>query len=124
PDGQTHSARVVRQESLDEFVYEDTSESGIYEVNFAHPIARSEFFAVNVDPRESNLAKYVQDELADELLAGTDFSYQTNWPGDDSGPADAPAAERGSLSRWILYTLLYLMFTEQMLAWDFRKGLW
>jgi hypothetical protein len=124
PDGQTQSARVVRQESLDEFVYEDTSESGIYEVNFAHPIARSELFAVNVDPRESNLAKYLQDELADEVLAGTDFSYQTNWPGEDSGPADAPSAERGGLSRWILYGLLYLMFTEQMLAWDFRKGLW
>src|SRR5262249_24098399 len=31
PDGQTNSAKVVRRESLDQFVYEDTSESGIYE---------------------------------------------------------------------------------------------
>ena len=31
---------------------------------------------------------------------------------------------RGGLTRWILYALLYLMLTEQMLAWDFRKGLW
>ena len=124
PDGQTHSAKVVRQESLDTFVYEDTSESGIYEVNFAHPIARSEYFAVNVDSRESNLAKDSQEDLAEELLAGTDFSYQTNWRGEESGRTDAPAAERGGLSRWILYALIYLMFTEQLLAWDFRKGLW
>jgi len=24
----------------------------------------------------------------------------------------------------MLYAILYLMFTEQMLAWDFHKGLW
>jgi hypothetical protein len=24
----------------------------------------------------------------------------------------------------MLYVILYLMFTEQMLAWDFHKGLW
>jgi hypothetical protein len=33
-------------------------------------------------------------------------------------------AQQGGLSRWLLYVVLYLMFTEQMLAWDFRKGLW
>ena len=124
PDGQTHLAHVVREEVFSQFTYEHTSQSGVYSVNFAHPVARSELFAVNVDPRESNLAKFVQDELAGDLLAGIDFSYQTNWPGETETPDGAPAVQHGDLSRWLLYVLLYLMFTEQVLAWDFHKGLW
>jgi hypothetical protein len=124
PDGQTQVARVVPQDASNQFVYENTNESGVYEVNFAHPLARSELFAVNVDPRESNLAKFVQEEIADELLPGVEFSYLTSWPGEELDPADSPNAERGGLTRWMLYALLYLMLAEQMLAWDFHKGLW
>ncbi|MBI3860626.1 MAG: hypothetical protein HY290_01880 [Planctomycetia bacterium] len=124
PDGQTHLAHVRREESLSRFTYENTSESGVYSVNFAHPVALSELFAVNIDPRESHLAKFVQDELAAELLAGLDFSYVTSWTGEDAAADSLPAGRHGDLSRWVLYALLYLMFTEQALAWDFHKGLW
>jgi hypothetical protein len=124
PDGQTHAARVVRQDSFNQFVYEDTAESGIYEVDLAHPVARHEFFAVNVDPRESNLAKYVHEEIAEELLPGCEFQYVTNWPGEEPAPTESAATDQGGLTRLFLYAILYLMFTEQMLAWDFHKGLW
>ncbi|HLJ09690.1 MAG TPA: BatA domain-containing protein [Planctomycetaceae bacterium] len=123
PDGQTHAARIAHADSVSQFIYENTSESGVYEVSFAHPVARSELFAVNVDPRESNLAKYVQDEIAEDLLTGAEFTYLTSWPGEESEPAEHPA-ERGGLTRWLVYVLLYLVFAEQVLAWDFRKGLW
>ena len=124
PNGETSSARVVREETCSRFAFENTSESGIYEVTFAHPVSRSELFAVNVDPRESNLAKYGQEELAEELLTGLEFSYLTSWPGEESAPEESSSAEHGGLARWILYVILYLMFVEQMLAWDFHKGLW
>jgi len=124
PDGETHAARVVQKDSYNQFVYDKTNDSGVYEVNFASPVARSELFAVNVDPRESNLAKFVQEEIAEELLPGSEFAYLTNWPGEESAPAESPATERGGLTRLMLYAILYLMFTEQMLAWDFHKGLW
>lgn len=126
PDGQTRPARVTQEDSFNQFVYENTNESGVYEVNFAHPPARSELFAVNVDPRESNLAKFVQEEIADEILTGVKSSYLTSWPGEESSAAqaDSPVAERGGLTRWLLYAILYLLFTEQLLAWDFRKGMW
>ena len=124
PDGQTSSARVVRDETFSQFAFDKTSESGIYEVTFAHPVSRAELFAVNVDPRESNLAKYVHEELAEELLTGLEFSYLTNWPGEESAPEGSSSAQHGGLARWILYAILYLMFVEQMLAWDFHKGLW
>ncbi len=124
PDGQTQTARVVPDGALNFVVYENTNESGVYEINFASPVARHELFAVNVDSRESNLAKYVAEDLADELLPGVEFSYMTAWPGEEASAADAPATARGGLTRWLLYGLLYLMFTEQLLAWDFYKGLW
>jgi hypothetical protein len=124
PDGQTQIARVVPQDSFQELVYENTSESGVYEVNFAHPVARSELFAVNVDPRESNLAKYVQEEIAEDLLPGTAFTWLTAWPDAETAPAETSAAHQGGLTRWLLYAVLYLMFTEQLLAWDFQMGLW
>jgi hypothetical protein len=124
PDGQTQSARVVREETFSRFTFENTSESGIYEVTFAHPVSRSELFAVNVDPRESNLAKFGHEELSDELLTGLEFTYLTGWQGDESAPEDSSSSEHGGLARWLLYVILYLMFVEQMLAWDFYKGLW
>jgi hypothetical protein len=124
PDRETHSARVVRDETFSRFSFENTSESGIYEVTFAHPVSRTELFAVNVDPRESNLAKFVHEEFSEELLTGLEFSYLTNWPDDASAPENSSSAEHGGLARWILYGILYLMFVEQMLAWDFHKGLW
>lgn len=125
PDGQTKNApRVFARDSFNEFVYDDTSESGIYEVNFAHPIARNELFAVNVDPRESNLAKFVREEIVEELLPGVEFGYVTNWPTEETAPTETSLSERGGLTRWMLYAILYLMFAEQMLAWDFHKGMW
>jgi hypothetical protein len=124
PDGQTQTAHIVPHDSFQELVYENTGESGVYEVNFAHPVARSELFAVNVDPRESNLAKYVQEEIAEDLLPGTAFTWLTEWPDAETAPAETSAARQGGLTRWLLYAVLYLMFTEQLLAWDFQKGLW
>ena len=124
PDGQTQSARVVREESSSRFTFENTGTAGIYEVTFAHPVSRSELFAVNVDPQESQLAKFGHDELSEELLTGLEFSYLTSWPGEEAAPEDSSSAEHGGLARWILYAILYLMFVEQMLAWDFHKGLW
>jgi hypothetical protein len=124
PDGETHTARVVQNNGFNQFVYDRTNESGVYEVNYANPVARSELFAVNIDPRECNLDKYVQDELAEELLPGLEFAYLTAWPGEESAPDESPAAERGGLTRLLLYVILYLLITEQMLAWDFHKGLW
>jgi hypothetical protein len=124
PDGQTQSARIAREDTFSRFTFENTSETGIYEVTFAHPVSRSELFAVNVDPRESNLAKFVHEELSDELLTGVEFSYLTNWQGEESAPEDSSSSEHGGLARWLLYAILYLMFVEQMLAWDFHKGLW
>lgn len=124
PEGPTLPAHVTADDSLSAFSFDATAQSGIYAIEFSGPPARRELFSVNVDARESNLAKYSQEELARELLPGVDFDYDTNWQDRDETPAAAPIVERGGLTRWLLYAALYLLFVEQMLAWNFRWGLY
>ncbi|MFN0056477.1 MAG: BatA domain-containing protein [Planctomycetales bacterium] len=124
PDGRTEPALVTTRDSVSEIRFDGTSVSGVYDVQFAAPLSRSQLFAVNVDPRESNPVKYLSDELGPELLPGVEFDYLTSWEEDLPRVAEAPAASRSGLTRWLLYGALYLLFVEQMMAWSFRPGLW
>lgn len=123
PDGQSRTAPMVQSGNLSQFSYEQTDLSGIYEVTLAHPLSRHELYAVNVDPLESDLTKLAHDELGSELLSGIDFAYHTQYQ-DHTTQAEAPVMERGGLTRWLLYAALYLLFVEQMLAWNFQAGIW
>jgi hypothetical protein len=123
PDGAAQSARVIPGDGLSRFEFDGTAQGGIYEVNFAHPLSRKELYAVNVDARESNLVKFTLEELGQELLPGMEYDYSTSWQERADSPVETLSADRGGLTRWLLYAVLYLVFVEQMLAWDFRKGL-
>lgn len=127
PDGQSQPGRItsVAGTSQGQFTFDATDRSGVYEVQLGHPLGRSELFAVNPDPRESDLDKLTRDNLAKDLLAGIDFNYRTG--SDPASPGTAkstPAANsNAALSRWLLFATLYLLFVEQMMAWNFRYGL-
>ncbi|MGQ0635139.1 MAG: BatA domain-containing protein [Planctomycetaceae bacterium] len=123
PDGMVRPAHVTPGDDFSEFRYDGTAHAGVYAVELASPVGRTELFAVNVDPRESNLARFSQDELSLELLQGVDYEYDTNWQEPQAVPASAPTGPRGGLTRWLLYAVLYLLFVEQLMAWDFRLGL-
>ncbi|MSR56877.1 MAG: VWA domain-containing protein [Planctomycetaceae bacterium] len=124
PDGQAEPVRITPVDALSQFSFDGTVTSGIYEVHFGHPLSRTELYAVNCDPKESNLVKLVEEELAQELLPGVEHEYETSWQERSDAAPLTPAAHRGGLTRWLLYAVLYLLFVEQLLAWDFRKGLW
>ncbi|MBS0261482.1 MAG: VWA domain-containing protein [Planctomycetes bacterium] len=125
PDGQSQPVRTEREDAILRFTTGPMKQCGIYHVSTGRSPGKSSLFAVNLDPRESQLAKLTREELADDALAGGEFSYQTNWTGEtERGPALAGPSPHSAVSRWLLYVLLYVMFTEQVLAWDFRKGLW
>lgn len=125
PDGQMQTTRIQPDGETSRFVYDVTPVEGVYEVSMAHPVSRTQSFAVNVDPRESNLARIDREELAGELLAGVEFAYETDSGGDETTLGAAANAGRDlRLARWLLYALLYLVFTEQLLAWNFQTGLW
>ena len=123
PDGESEPLRVTPGATLSSLTYDRTDISGFYAVEFGPPVSRTELFAVNVDTRESNLAKLDRDELDRELLPGTPFVYRTEWA-ETQRRATAVASDRGGLTRWLLYATLYLLFVELVMAWNFSYGLW
>lgn len=125
PDRETATVSINENGGTRQFSYESTDLSGMYEARLPPPASRSELFAVNVDSRESDLTKLEQDELKNELFTGLEFDYHTQWQthGPTSTAARAPTLERGGLSRLLLYAALFLLFVEQLMAWQFRRGL-
>ena len=81
-----------------------------------------ELHAVNVDTREGDLAKFSKGDLVQGLLAGTPFEYARDFRG-LSRPASQEEKATIEPARWLLFLALYLLFVEQMLAWNFRYGL-
>ena len=121
PDGKQTLVPVSVQDNFARFSYEDTTQRGIYELELGRPPNRTEFFAVNVDPRESRLKKVSEDELKGDLFAGVEFAYRTGWQ-DFHQDEVAAASQAGSLTRWLLIATLCLIFVEQLMAWRFFFG--
>lgn len=124
PDGREQPSlalRLGRAEDSADLVYDNTDKSGLYEVVLGPPMGRSELFAVNVDPRESDLTKISEDELRIEWLPGIDFAYRTRWQDFDRDTV-VSSAERGGLPRWLLAAVLCLVLIEQFMAWNFFYG--
>ena len=98
--------------------YGDTTQSGIYTARVGSPSARGESFAVNVDVRESDLARLAPEELKSAVWPQTPFLYRTTW--DEAGAGDAaPAARSRRLGVGLLYAVLALLCGETLLAWRF-----
>jgi len=88
-------------------------------------------FAVNVDPRESDLRHFMPADLASTILGGVGF--EVLGAAGRSEAADtvarttdtrttvtrAPAGQ----SRWLLVAVLTLLLVEQVMAWNGRYGL-
>lgn len=123
PDGETEPARSTPNANLTDFHYDRTDKSGAYNLQLGPPLNRRETFVVNVDPRESNLTRLEKDDIERDLLAGTEFRYLTDWT-DLERQTTHSTSETGDLSQVFLYIVLYLLFVEQLLAWNFRAGLW
>ncbi len=123
PDGESEPARSTPNANLTDFHYDRTDKSGTYILQLGPPLNRRENFVVNVDPRESNLTRLEREDFDRNLLAGTEFRYLTDWAEQDRQTTRA-SNETGELSRLFLYIVLYLLFVEQLLAWNFRAGLW
>jgi hypothetical protein len=118
PNGSTEE--IVLTTSAEGVLYEDseTTQAGIYRIRTAAVESGEIVFAVNVDPRESDLTKLSPEELRNEILPGLDIDYRTDAP-------DAPAALGGTnvtqynWAAWLLYAALGLAVVETWLAYRF-----
>lgn len=124
PSGETTNLVVADRQAT----FDQTSISGFYEWAWGAPSSRSTWYAVNVDPVESDPA------TLDEKLLKTEFPETASWrfhggahtlpafaaPAGTtipSGPIDQP------WSRWLLAIAGWLLLAEQGLAWRFPVGL-
>jgi hypothetical protein len=103
---------------------EPTTNAGFHKIVLGPPANRTDWFAVNIDPVESDLTALRVEDLRTDLLPGVDFSYLTEWEetsSADSEPVRAISTGTG-FSRTLLIAALALLFVEQLMAWNFVAG--
>jgi hypothetical protein len=122
PDNETDALRASETKHFAQIHYEATNQSGIYELAIGPPVNLTEWYAVNVDARESALDYVGEEELENDLFPGVAIEYLTQW---QDGPrrSDSSLAERGGLTRWLLLAVLCLVLVESLMAWRFQYGL-
>jgi Aerotolerance regulator N-terminal/von Willebrand factor type A domain len=105
-------------------ITEPTTTSGFHKIVLGSPANRTDWYAVNVDPVESDLTSLRVEDLRTEMMPGIDFSYLTEWEESSSGDGEkVRAVSTGTgFSRALLFTAFALLFIEQMMAWNFIAG--
>lgn len=118
PDGRSEPSRLEPQGDSSVLAFDATDTSGAYRVQLGPPLATEALFAVNVDPRESDLSKLEKEDLQQQVMPGVEFAYLTHWQ-DPSKQSQATVRHRGEIHRPLLYAVLALLFVELFLAWRF-----
>ncbi|HET6425882.1 MAG TPA: hypothetical protein VFG20_19485, partial [Planctomycetaceae bacterium] len=120
-DGESVSLRAQADGSS--VTWDGPRRPGFYAVETG-TASRPQWFAVNVDPRESDLAPLSVAELREELLRGLEAELaSTDMAATDEHwrPGQETAAAWGA--RWVLAALLIFLLSEPFLAWNRTAGL-
>jgi len=123
PRGHSEPVRPRRESGLNVWSYTDTLISGIYlvgrtepsDVHRAPPVSRTDAFAVNVDPTESDLAPITAEQLHDEVWPGIPFVHQTTWQ-DVEPPVFGRAGRASPWAKDLLCGMMMLLVFETFLA--------
>lgn len=115
PDGRSEEGRARLERDSAAWTSPATRQSGVYTVEFGPPAARTQSFAVNVNPVESDLASITEEELRDEVWPGVPFVHQTTWQQIEA-PQAASVTRRSELAKLLLYVVLGLLLVETYLA--------
>ena len=109
PDNRTERI-PVHVEGLDhQWIFDATQTSGFYRFQYGNDLAQGPAFAVNLDTRESDLARVEREMLpsqfreasAEPVVVGAGAAVQDEWP----------------LFRLVLVTVAALLLAETLLAW-------
>jgi hypothetical protein len=140
PDGSEQSLRPVGGENRADVTFAGTTHPGIYDLMLETPPdpstgpatssassekaaggVRHELYAVNVDPRESDLEMVDEKVLRSTTLAGVPYDRRSDWS-HESRELGASEPATSGMSRWLLVAMLALLLVEPLLAWNFRQG--
>jgi hypothetical protein len=115
PRGRSEPVRPQIDGEGNSWTYADTASSGVYSVQFGPPLAKTEAFAVNVDPAESDLRTITADELQSDVWPDLPFAHQTTWEHSDQ-PALARAGRSSKFPGGLLCGVFVLLLVETVLA--------
>jgi hypothetical protein len=111
PGGLNERVPVVAEGSETRWTFGGTSVSGVYEARAGKSLQR---FAVNVNPREGDLARYDAELLPPQF-------HREGIPA-GAPPTSYSGGNSQSYFRWLLGAVLALLFIEAALAWQMGRG--
>jgi hypothetical protein len=111
PDGCKEQIRVAVRSGSEHWSYSETGRSGVYRADFGSS-GESHVFAVNIDPRESDLTKISPESLPEQVTVVEGAAAVEHRPLVSLGA-------RVEGQRWFLYAALGLLLLETVLAWWF-----
>jgi hypothetical protein len=114
PDNRRERISSVMAGDERRWTYSGVELSGLYQATYDSPGA-VQFFAANLDPRESDLSRI------DPEMLPSQFSQSIETLADEA-PAAALARPRQELFRLFLGALVLLLFAETLLAWWIGRG--
>jgi hypothetical protein len=126
PDAKTVDALTEKRDAATSptetvLFWPETGTAGFYQLSTASPLNLRRTFAVNADPRESDIRTVSEESLRRGVLAGLKFE----WGLEHSSPASAQSSttsSSSSYSRPLIWMALGLLFVEMLLSWRFRWG--
>lgn len=120
PDGGV-GALESPNSTADQVLFDQVTQPGFYEV-IAPSGQVAQVLGAFVPVAEGDLEKLTRAELAQGILSGIDFDYQTDTKIDLQNNGK-PVVKTIEPARWLIFAGLYLLFVELLMAWDFRAGL-
>jgi len=114
PSGQEERLPLVLDATGAHWMFTSGRQSGPYEVKIGAPVSTTEHYALNIDPRESNLERLPVDSLPPELT--TEMTQEGSLPASFSEPIAR------SYFRELLLAVMGLALVDIMLAWRLGRG--
>lgn len=114
PDGTGERVPLKSEGDESRWVYHGPAWSGLYRAQFGDSLHPPQWFAVNVNPRESNLERFDP-----ELLPSQFRRDLTTW---DQAAGSLPANRPTQYFRYLLGLVLVLLLSESFLAWRFGNA--
>lgn len=111
PEEKEETLRLSTDAEGSRWSYAETLVSGPYRVEAETRAedAKDRVYAVNVDTKESNLARIDPSEMLPQ--------FTTTAPSSSFDATGADVVRQSGLHRWLLYCVLILLFFEVFLAW-------
>ena len=111
PNDRTERVRLEVKGQDSRWTYDATWYSGVYRATYPQPQDRAEVFAVNIDSRESDPARFDRDLLPSQ--------FQSEFTSDGAEVPTLPTSKTQPFFRYLLMGVFGLLLCETLLAWKF-----